>query len=42
MGGGTFFKLGGTNANEKTIDNISIQDFWGLELCNGFGGFGGR
>ena len=19
-----------------------IQDFWGLEVCNGFGGFGGR
>jgi len=23
-------------------DNTGIQDFWGLEVCNGFGGFGGH
>ena len=26
---------------QKTIDIIGIQDFWGLEVCNGFGIFWG-
>jgi len=36
-----FFRALSTN-KPKFKNNTGIQDFWGLEVCNGFGGFGGR
>ena len=37
----TYCKISTKILRYLTNHYTSIQDFWGLEVCNGFGGFGG-